>query len=80
MNKPKVNPNWRPRLSINQTQEEYDRRTALIPHGIGRALWTALIDSTLDVVENTSKEERQKLFGAIVSGHIVVKLTSRKDD
>ena len=46
------NPEWRPRLSIEITQEQYSKLQKLIPWGLKGSLFNAIIDDLIDSLEN----------------------------
>ena len=45
------NPEWRPRLSIEITQEQYSKLQKLIPWGLKGSLFSAIIDDLVEALE-----------------------------
>ena len=54
---------WRPRLSITITSEQYRKLQRLIPWGIKGQLFSAIIDDLINALE----VDGEKVLGAILS-------------
>ena len=63
------NEEWRPRLSVEITKEQYLKLQNLIPWGVKGALFSALIDSTIELLER----EGEVVIAAILSKQLKAK-------
>ena len=58
---------WRPRLSIEISQDQYEKLQRLLPWGVKNQLFRVLIDDLINVLDSA---EGDKTLGALLSGKV----------
>jgi len=70
---------YRPRLSVDLTEEQYNRLSALIPWGLKQKLFSTIVDDLITVIEKHGNSAVAAIIGrAVKSGEYL--LTERKED
>jgi hypothetical protein len=56
---------YRPRLSVELTDEQYNKLSKFVPWGLQKHIFSAIVDDLLDIME---KGDAERVIAAIITG------------
>jgi len=65
---------WRPRLTVELTEEQYNRLQALIPWGIQRPFFSLIVDDVIEVLEKKGEVALALVLDRYIKPREVVRL------